>query len=174
MVQTTGWKPAWLRGVEPVPGKTKTEKRERFGHREGRNQRRNRCREFRTDRQVAPALGLCGYKKARNKSGLWCSGGDREDRTPDLLIANQTLSQLSYAPIERCILQITVFLVKKEPRRQLVPTQAFQNAWLGGLSPTSAGFFLGIFSQAASAGKNRIAPSTFTRNMKASSKPISA
>ena len=113
-------------------------------------------------------------KKARNKSGLWCSGGDREDRTPDLLIANQTLSQLSYAPIERCILQITVFLVKKEPRRQLVPTQAFQNAWLGGLSPTSAGFFLGIFSQAASAGKNRIAPSTFTRNMKASSKPISA
>jgi hypothetical protein len=25
-------------------------------------------------------------------------GGDREDRTPDLLIANQTLSQLSYAP----------------------------------------------------------------------------
>ena len=26
-------------------------------------------------------------------------GGDREDRTPDLLIANQTLSQLSYAPV---------------------------------------------------------------------------
>ena len=27
-------------------------------------------------------------------------GGDGEDRTPDLLIANQTLSQLSYAPNE--------------------------------------------------------------------------
>jgi hypothetical protein len=25
-------------------------------------------------------------------------GGDRRDRTADLLIANQTLSQLSYAP----------------------------------------------------------------------------
>jgi hypothetical protein len=26
-------------------------------------------------------------------------GGDEEDRTPDLRIANATLSQLSYAPI---------------------------------------------------------------------------
>ena len=33
------------------------------------------------------------------------SGGDREDRTPDLLIANQTLSQLSYAPILNGTLQ---------------------------------------------------------------------
>lgn len=35
-------------------------------------------------------------------TGLSClfDGGDGEDRTPDLLIANQTLSQLSYAPNE--------------------------------------------------------------------------
>ena len=26
-------------------------------------------------------------------------GGDKEDRTPDLLTASQTLSQLSYAPL---------------------------------------------------------------------------
>jgi len=29
------------------------------------------------------------------------SGGDEEDRTPDLRIANATLSQLSYVPIIR-------------------------------------------------------------------------
>jgi hypothetical protein len=29
---------------------------------------------------------------------LFFLGGDRRDRTADLLIANQTLSQLSYAP----------------------------------------------------------------------------
>ena len=33
--------------------------------------------------------------------GLHVGGGDGEDRTPDLLIANQTLSQLSYAPNAR-------------------------------------------------------------------------
>ena len=36
--------------------------------------------------------------KACIAAGLGITGGDREDRTPDLLIANQTLSQLSYAP----------------------------------------------------------------------------
>ena len=30
--------------------------------------------------------------------GLWIGGGDEEDRTPDLRIANATLSQLSYVP----------------------------------------------------------------------------
>ena len=29
---------------------------------------------------------------------LLCFGGDEEDRTPDLRIANATLSQLSYVP----------------------------------------------------------------------------
>ena len=32
-------------------------------------------------------------------------GGDGRDRTADLLIANQSLSQLSYAPIEAEILR---------------------------------------------------------------------
>ena len=31
--------------------------------------------------------------------GLWIPGGDEEDRTPDLRIANAALSQLSYVPI---------------------------------------------------------------------------
>ena len=31
--------------------------------------------EFDTDCQVPPALGHCGYKKARSKSRLWCFGG---------------------------------------------------------------------------------------------------
>lgn len=53
-----------------------------------------------TKREPPPLLALRGREKARSKSGLWNGGGDREDRTPDLLIANQTLSQLSYAPIE--------------------------------------------------------------------------
>ena len=30
------------------------------------------------------------------------NGGDEEDRTPDLRIANATLSQLSYAPTAAC------------------------------------------------------------------------
>ncbi len=44
--------------------------------------------------------GRQGY--ASRPSDDWpfsCDGGDGGDRTPDLLIANQTLSQLSYAPI---------------------------------------------------------------------------
>lgn len=36
----------------------------------------------------------------KNKAVTEVSGGDGGDRTPDLLIANQTLSQLSYAPTE--------------------------------------------------------------------------
>ena len=33
------------------------------------------------------------------KNRLFTSGGAEEDRTPDLRIANATLSQLSYGPI---------------------------------------------------------------------------
>lgn len=36
----------------------------------------------------------------QSKAVIEGSGGDGGDRTPDLLIANQTLSQLSYAPTE--------------------------------------------------------------------------
>ena len=32
--------------------------------------------------------------------GLWIFGGDEEDRTPDLRIANAALSQLSYVPTD--------------------------------------------------------------------------
>ena len=42
-------------------------------------------------------------KKARAKSGFFNSGGDEEDRTPDLRIANATLSQLSYVPMYRAL-----------------------------------------------------------------------
>ncbi len=33
-------------------------------------------------------------------SGFWNSGGEEEDRTPDLSVANAALSQLSYFPEE--------------------------------------------------------------------------
>jgi hypothetical protein len=38
-------------------------------------------------------------KTEESKSYRWLkNGGAEEDRTPDLLIANETLSQLSYGP----------------------------------------------------------------------------
>lgn len=43
--------------------------------------------------------------------------GDEGDRTPDLLTASQTLSQLSYAPKNALILNHLSFLVKKILRR---------------------------------------------------------
>ena len=39
-----------------------------------------------------------GKKKACIAASLICIGGGDQDRTDDLLIANQTLSQLSYTP----------------------------------------------------------------------------
>ena len=55
-----------------------------------------------------PALGVLGHlalkwtKCLKTKRAHECepsqSGGDEEDRTPDLRIANATLSQLSYVP----------------------------------------------------------------------------
>jgi hypothetical protein len=39
-------------------------------------------------------------KKARRASEPFEPGGDEEDRTPDLRIANAALSQLSYVPGE--------------------------------------------------------------------------
>jgi hypothetical protein len=50
-------------------------------------------------REAPPLLALRGREKARIKSGLWNGGGPKEDRTPDLRIANAALSQLSYRPI---------------------------------------------------------------------------
>ena len=40
------------------------------------------------------------HQKAAKHNVLKRNGGDEEDRTPDLLNANQALSQLSYGPIE--------------------------------------------------------------------------
>jgi hypothetical protein len=40
-------------------------------------------------------MGLCGSTKPHQKSG----GGER-DRTDDLLLARQALSQLSYTPVK--------------------------------------------------------------------------
>ena len=77
-----------------------TEKREEFGWLAGRNRGPSAIIEIRTARETPPLLALRGQKKARSMSGLWCSGGDEEDRTPDLRIANATLSQLSYVPTE--------------------------------------------------------------------------
>lgn len=39
-------------------------------------------------------------KQTRQVAGLYCFGGAEEDRTPDLRIANATLSHLSYRPVK--------------------------------------------------------------------------
>lgn len=40
-------------------------------------------------------------------------GGDKEDRTPDLRIANASLSQLSYIPTRKHILPYFILFVNK-------------------------------------------------------------
>lgn len=42
---------------------------------------------------------LCNKKAVGQTNGLVISGGDKRDRTADLLNAIQALSQLSYTPI---------------------------------------------------------------------------
>ncbi len=44
--------------------------------------------------------GISGKKKGPETIRAFLYGGAEEDRTPDLRIANATLSQLSYRPIE--------------------------------------------------------------------------
>ena len=46
---------------------------------------------------VGATLGLTNKKGRKLRPLLF--GGDEEDRTPDLRIANATLSQLSYVPV---------------------------------------------------------------------------
>ena len=71
--------------------------------------RRITCRDHRSRRarvMTRPRVGCCNacclrptnVKKA-GRAGLWVCGAE-EDRTPDLRIANATLSQLSYRPNE--------------------------------------------------------------------------
>ncbi len=51
--------------------------------------------------------GLSGHKKPQPVKGWGLGiGGDRRDRTADLLIANQTLYQLSYAPQGSAIIPV--------------------------------------------------------------------
>ena len=38
-------------------------------------------------------------KKASSDAGFFMGGGEEENRTPDLVIANDALSQLSYGPV---------------------------------------------------------------------------
>ena len=47
---------------------------------------------------TAPILGERAKKIPTDKSRDFAYGGEEEDRTPDLRIANATLSQLSYPP----------------------------------------------------------------------------
>src|SRR5690606_30339597 len=69
-----------------------------------------------------------GWTMPSSPSGI-SSGGAREDRTPDLVIANDALSQLSYGPTEGRILYAT-FAARQFPRRP---------AWLrAGAAPAPA------------------------------------
>ena len=56
-----------------------------------------------SDRRVPMRAVPCldGNEKAPPERGFGKSGGAREDRTPDLVIANDALSQLSYGPTVR-------------------------------------------------------------------------
>ena len=55
---------------------------------------REKC--FFLDEQSS-SLGVAGLRRARSKAHQ-CAGGARRDRTDDLLLAKQALSQLSYGP----------------------------------------------------------------------------
>ena len=85
-------------GCRASTEQAKTEKREKFGGPEGRNHGLMAIIESRAIREAPPLLALGGRKKARSKSGLKIGGGEDEDRTHDLRIANAALSQLSYRP----------------------------------------------------------------------------
>ena len=49
---------------------------------------------------MLPLLCSCQGTSERKKISV---GGDKEDRTPDLLLARQALSQLSYAPTNKLV-----------------------------------------------------------------------
>ncbi len=55
---------------------------------------------------------LCNKKAVGQTNGLVNSGGDKRDRTADLLNAIQALSQLSYTPYYISILQKRAVFVK--------------------------------------------------------------
>ena len=100
-VQTAARKPASLQGVMRRPTCAETEKREEFGGTRGRNRRLSAIIQIRTTRETPRLLGLRGHEKGQSKVWPSGNGGAEEDRTPDLRIANATLSQLSYRPSGR-------------------------------------------------------------------------
>ena len=51
----------------------------------------------------------CNKKAVGQTNGLVNSGGDKRDRTADLLNAIQALSQLSYTPIKCSVLQQAIY-----------------------------------------------------------------
>ena len=67
------------------------------------------------------ARGFQAGKRARGLFRARLDGGDEEDRTPDLRIANAALSQLSYVPIELRIIASRPICVnwRRNPRLSL-------------------------------------------------------
>ena len=64
---------------------------------------------------------VCNRKAVGQTNGLVNSGGDKRDRTADLLNAIQALSQLSYTPIlyiyltkERVVCQVTNSIISQQ------------------------------------------------------------
>ena len=63
----------------------------------GEHRRQGRFSRRHADSRQTVTPGSCWIEKRRAEVG----GGDEEDRTPDLGIANAALSQLSYVPGDR-------------------------------------------------------------------------
>src|SRR3569832_2820507 len=52
----------------------------------------------------SPKIGVCPMEVQPVMCGILGIGGSEEERTPDLRIANATLSQLSYRPMQKILL----------------------------------------------------------------------
>lgn len=68
-------------------------------------------------RKPREPYGTRGFGNTLELSGI-PDGGEEEDRTPDLRIANATLSQLSYPPNDEKILAQGFSKLSSGPRRQ--------------------------------------------------------
>ena len=71
----------------------------RLGRRSAENLDFKTSSDKRCQRTITTMLSHRVYDDARAPRVLWCDGGGRRDRTDDLLLAKQALSQLSYAPV---------------------------------------------------------------------------
>ena len=76
-----------------------------FAKTENRERKNRRNRDFRADAAFRTKPGTCAStgvsgRREKGQSNVWpsISGGEDEDRTHDLRIANAALSQLSYPP----------------------------------------------------------------------------